>query len=112
MAPAQDRFKIASDILRAADPTERKATMFFGHEPVLFVYHPDTVKPVLTCTTKLINKAKEYRYLECWLGTGLLISSDGKWHQRRKLLTPAFHFQILDEALDVFNEQVHAAIGT
>merc|ERR1719376_840224 len=34
MAPAQDRFKIASDILRAADPTERKVQQKLIEEQV------------------------------------------------------------------------------
>ena len=32
-----------------------------------------------------------------------MISTHKKWKIRRKLLTPAFHFRILDNALDVFN---------
>ena len=29
----------------------------------------------------------------------------GKWRQRRKLLTPTFHFKILEDFIHVFNEQ-------
>ena len=33
------------------------------------------------------------------------MSTHNKWRVRRKLLTPAFHFRILDDALEVFNIQ-------
>lgn len=85
-----------------------------------------TLQPILN-SQKFVNKSHDYDYLHPWLGTGLLTSTDRKWHSRRKvnykqrrrggteqcklirfslqILTPAFHFKILDDFIDVFNEQ-------
>ncbi|GFQ78084.1 cytochrome P450 4V2 [Trichonephila clavata] len=73
-------------------------------KPFIIFFKPETVEVLLSSTT-LIDKSKEYELLSPWLGTGLLTSTGKKWRRRRKLLTPAFHFSILDEFIPVFQEQ-------
>ena len=79
---------------------------FFGPYEQLLVYHPDTVEAVFNSSKDLISKSWHYKPLETWLSKGLLTSTGNKWQLRRKLLTPAFHFNILSDALLTFNSQV------
>ncbi|GFT96043.1 cytochrome P450 4c3 [Nephila pilipes] len=78
--------------------------LYLLFKPFVFFYKPETVEVVLSSKT-LIDKSKEYDLLSQWLGKGLLTSSGAKWRSRRKLLTPAFHFSILEEFLPIFQEQ-------
>lgn len=43
-----------------------------------------------------------YRHAIPWLGEGLLIAGGGKWKRSRRLLTPAFHFDILKPYMKVY----------
>uniref|UniRef100_A0A1I8NTI0 Cytochrome P450 n=1 Tax=Stomoxys calcitrans TaxID=35570 RepID=A0A1I8NTI0_STOCA len=52
-----------------------------------------------------ITKVAVYNMLHPWLGIGLLTSDGKKWHTRRKIITPTFHFKILEEFLEVFDHQ-------
>ncbi|XP_050665019.1 cytochrome P450 4C1-like isoform X1 [Leptidea sinapis] len=70
---------------------------------VLHLFNPRDIEVVLT-HTKNITKNKPYEFMKPWLGTGLLISSGSKWHKRRKILTPAFHFDVLKSFARVFVE--------
>ncbi|XP_065578507.1 cytochrome P450 4c3-like [Artemia franciscana] len=78
--------------------------LWIGPFPAMLVFDADDAEIVLS-SIKHIEKATEYRFLHSWLGTGLLTSGGQKWHSRRKLLTGAFHFKILEEYISVFNEQ-------
>ncbi|XP_073841209.1 cytochrome P450 4d8-like [Musca autumnalis] len=59
---------------------------------------------ILTSGTH-ITKNRLYEVLHDWLGAGLLTSDGQKWHSRRRIITPAFHFKILEDFLDVFKQQ-------
>lgn len=52
---------------------------------------------------KLPKEQSLYAYMLPWLGDGLLISEGSKWFRNRKLLTPAFHYEILKGYVPVVN---------
>ncbi|XP_057365879.1 cytochrome P450 4c3-like [Daphnia carinata] len=77
---------------------------WLGPFPIFLLYTPEGTEALLG-SNKLIDKSREYQYLHPWLNTGLLTSTGTKWHGRRKMLTPTFHFKILEDFIDIFNKQ-------
>ncbi|EAT40473.2 AAEL007795-PA [Aedes aegypti] len=73
-----------------------------GPQFTLYVGNPSMIETILT-NKHLTDKSGEYDYLSNWLGDGLLLSKRHKWHARRKAITPAFHFKILEQFVDVFD---------
>ncbi|XP_052899277.1 probable cytochrome P450 4ac1 [Anopheles moucheti] len=51
------------------------------------------------------RKSILYKFLHPLMGDGLLCSKGSKWQQRRRILTPAFHFNILPKFLTIFQEE-------
>ena len=78
--------------------------VMLGPSVQIVLSDPKDAEELLSSQT-LIEKAEEYDAMKDWLGTGLLISSGQKWFTRRKVLTPAFHFKILEQFIEVFNKQ-------
>uniref|UniRef100_A0A1I7UU41 Cytochrome P450 n=1 Tax=Caenorhabditis tropicalis TaxID=1561998 RepID=A0A1I7UU41_9PELO len=78
--------------------------LWIGPVPMLAVITPEYAKEILE-SNEVITKADEYEILFPWLGTGLLTSTGDKWRQRRKMLTPAFHFKVLNSFLAVHDYQ-------
>nr|AID61409.1 cytochrome P450 [Calliphora stygia] len=71
---------------------------------VLVVRDPKYFEVILS-SQHLIKKPFIYDMFSCWLGDGLLLSYGPKWHARRKILTPTYHFKILEEFIEVFDRQ-------
>ncbi|KAM8719607.1 hypothetical protein ACLKA7_005787 [Drosophila subpalustris] len=75
--------------------------IWLGPELNMLMANPKDVEVVLG-TLRFNDKAGEYKALEPWLKEGLLVSRGRKWHKRRKIITPAFHFKILDQFVEIF----------
>ncbi|XP_006092710.1 cytochrome P450 4V2-like isoform X1 [Myotis lucifugus] len=83
---------------------------WLGTVPVIAMFKAETVEAILT-SSKQIDKSYLYTFLQPWLGLGLLTSTGNKWRSRRKMLTPTFHFTILEDFLDVMNEQANILVN-
>ncbi|XP_051172445.1 uncharacterized protein LOC127288825 [Leptopilina boulardi] len=101
LGPLDELWKSLRRINKEYYPINR---LWLGGLPTISVYHPDDVQIVLS-STKHTEKGRIYDFLHPWLGTGLLTSTGEKWLIRRRMMTPAFHFNILQEFVNVFVEQ-------
>ncbi|KAG3280027.1 cytochrome P450 4F4-like [Ictidomys tridecemlineatus] len=76
--------------------------------PIVSLCHPNIVRSVLSASAAVALKdVIFYSFLKPWLGDGLLLSSGDKWNHHRRLLTPAFHFNILKPYMKIFNDSTN-----
>uniref|UniRef100_A0A8C5XFP2 Docosahexaenoic acid omega-hydroxylase CYP4F3-like n=1 Tax=Microcebus murinus TaxID=30608 RepID=A0A8C5XFP2_MICMU len=79
---------------------------------VLRVFHPACIKPVLCAPAAVAPKdVVFYGFLKPWLGDGLLLSGGDKWSRHRRMLTPAFHFNILKPYVEIFKDSVNIMLA-
>lgn len=63
-------------------------------------------------TSKYIEKGLMYTALRPHITDGILISKREKWTARRRLVTPAFHFGILNDFFKVFTDRAEELVAT
>ncbi|KAK6622117.1 hypothetical protein RUM44_001924 [Polyplax serrata] len=82
----------------------RFTRIWLGHSVSIVISKPEDVE-VLLSSTREITKSDDYAHLFEWIGTGLLTSTGTKWKTRRKIITPTFHFKILQDFLPIFDSK-------
>ncbi|XP_055547607.1 cytochrome P450 4d2-like [Wyeomyia smithii] len=81
----------------------------FLNKPGLQVTSATIVEQVINAKT--IRKSLIYDFVKPWLNEGLITAVGKKWAQRRKIITPAFHFKMLEEFLAIFNEKAELFVS-
>ncbi|KAM5148537.1 cytochrome P450 4B1-like [Mantella aurantiaca] len=71
----------------------------------LVICHPDYAKAILSRQDP--KDPFTYGFISHWIGKGLLVLSGQKWFQHRRLLTPAFHYDVLKPYVKLMSESVN-----
>ncbi|XP_022901057.2 cytochrome P450 4d8-like [Onthophagus taurus] len=81
-----------------------------GPIPVIFTSDLNLLEMILS-SPKHINKPSFYKIIKKLGGNGLIAANGETWKSQRKLLTPTFHFKILEKFLKIFNKHSEAFIN-
>ncbi|XP_066125370.1 cytochrome P450 4A11-like [Saccopteryx bilineata] len=92
-----------------AEKFPRACTLWlWGSRANLLVYDPDYMKVILGRSDPKNHDV--YRYLVPWIGYGLLLLNGQTWFQHRRMLTPAFHFNILKPYVRIMADSVQVML--
>nr|KAF6444258.1 hypothetical protein HJG59_008559 [Molossus molossus] len=80
----------------------------WGSRATLVVYDPDYMKVILGRSDPKSQDA--YRLLAPWIGYGLLLLDGQTWLQHRRMLTPAFHYDILKPYVGLMADSVRVML--
>ncbi|KAJ6636551.1 Cytochrome P450 4C1, partial [Pseudolycoriella hygida] len=95
-------FKVVDEILTTYPYIVRS---WIGSQPEVNLRKAEYIERVIN-SSKNMQKPLIYKFAKPWLGDGLITVSDGdKWHKHRKMITPTFHFAILESFCEIFSEK-------
>ncbi|NP_001165982.1 cytochrome P450 4AB15 [Nasonia vitripennis] len=78
--------------------------IWFCTSAIILTQDPDDLKILLSDKVNIV-KGFMYKPLHLWAETGLITGTGEKWQHRRKIITPAFHANIIKKYIEITSEQ-------
>uniref|UniRef100_A0A8C2VEF8 Cytochrome P450 family 4 subfamily F member 2 n=1 Tax=Chinchilla lanigera TaxID=34839 RepID=A0A8C2VEF8_CHILA len=102
--PAEQGLKYMAQLVA---PYPQGCMMWMGPMmPMVILCHPDDIQCALSASAEVAPK-DFYNFLKPCPGDGLLLSAGDKWSRHRRMLTPAFHFNIPKPYVKIFNDSTN-----
>ncbi|KAM8935317.1 cytochrome P450 4A11-like isoform 2-T2 [Lycaon pictus] len=80
----------------------------WGTEAEIMIYDPDYMKLILGRSDPKSDGS--YKLMAPWIGYGLLLLNGETWFQHRRMLTPAFHYDILKPYVRLMADSVQVML--
>ncbi|XP_065769695.1 cytochrome P450 4A25-like isoform X3 [Muntiacus reevesi] len=80
----------------------------WGTRAFVLLYDPDYMKMVLGRSDPKAQVI--HKFVKPWIGTGLLLLEGQTWFQHRRMLTPAFHYDILRPYVGLMADSVRVML--
>lgn len=97
----EDLFEVMRKVIQQHGYISR---FWLGSRPEVTIRKAEYVEKAIG-GSKNLEKSPGYDFLKPWLGDGLLLSKGAKWHRHRKIITPTFHYGILESFCNIFSEK-------
>ncbi|KAL1491451.1 hypothetical protein ABEB36_012049 [Hypothenemus hampei] len=98
-----------TDLSRLLDNDQKMTYFEIGLTRFIISQNYDFLEFVLS-SNEILEKSPFYNIVRSWLATGLITSSGTKWRKHRKIITPAFHFSILERFIEIFDSNSRTLI--
>jgi len=84
--------------------TRKPAMMWMGEIPCTAIFAPEDIEVLLGSSKEITKPDFVYKPVRNVFGDGLITLNDNTWQHHRKVLTPTFHFKILERYAEVFRK--------